>query len=51
MVKFMRAVADGALAPLEAVKAYHEALRGQGVAPARDFAADSEITEAALLQA
>ena len=48
MVKFMRAVADGALKPLEAVKAYHEALLSQGVAPARDFAADSEITEAAL---
>ena len=27
MVKFMRAVADGALKPLEAVKAYHDALR------------------------
>ena len=48
MVKFMRAVADGAIAPLEAVKAYHDALRGQGVAPTRDLAADSEITEAVL---
>jgi hypothetical protein len=48
MVKMMRAVADGALKPLEAVKAYHEALLKQGVAPARDFAADSEITEAML---
>ncbi len=48
MVKFMRAVADGALKPLEAVKAYHDALRIFGVAAARDFAADSEITEAAL---
>jgi hypothetical protein len=41
MVKFMRAVADGAIAP-------RDALSGQGVAPARDLAADSEITEAAL---
>ena len=48
MVKFMRAVADGAIAPREAVKAYHDALSGQGVAPARDLAADSEITEAVL---
>jgi len=48
MVKFMRAVADGALTPLDAVKAYHEALLAQGVTPAREFAADSEITEAVL---
>src|ERR1019366_52879 len=48
MVKFMRAVADGALKPLDAVKAYHEALLAQGVTPAREFTADSEITEAVL---
>ena len=30
----MRAVADGALSPLEAVKAYHDALLKQGIAPA-----------------
>jgi hypothetical protein len=48
MVKLMRAVADGALMPLDAVKAYHETLLSQGVAPARDFDADCEITEAAL---
>jgi hypothetical protein len=48
MVKLMRAVADGALQPLEAVEAYHDALRSQGVAPMRDLAADSEITEANL---
>ena len=48
MVTHMRAVADGALAPLEAVKAYHDALRSQGVAPMRELAADSEITEANL---
>ena len=48
MVKMMRAVADGALAPLEAVKAYHQALRSQGFAAARNFAADCEITEPAL---
>jgi len=48
IVKLMRAVADGALTPLEAVKTYHEALRRQGVPARRDLAADSEITEAAL---
>ena len=48
VVKLMRAVADGALSPVEAVKAYHDALRRQGLASRRDLAADSEITEAPL---
>jgi hypothetical protein len=48
IVKLMRAVADGALAPVEAVKAYHDALRRQGLAPRRDLAADCEISHAAL---
>ena len=48
MVKLMRAVAEGQVAPLEAVKAYHDTVRRQGLAPKRDLAADSEITEAAL---
>jgi hypothetical protein len=46
----MRAVADGALAPDEAVTAYHDALRREGVTPVRDPAADNEITEAVLRQ-
>ena len=36
MVRLMRAVADGALAPLEAVKAYHAALHKQGPTPMRE---------------
>ena len=48
IVRFMRAVADGALEPGEAVKAYHEALRRENVTPIRDLAADNEITEAVL---
>ena len=50
IVRFMRAVADGALEPGEAVKAYHEALRRENVTPIRDLAADNEITEAVLKQ-
>jgi DhnA family fructose-bisphosphate aldolase class Ia len=48
MVSFMRAVADGELSPLEAVKAYHGALQKDRIQPDRALAADSEITEAVL---
>jgi hypothetical protein len=47
-VRLMRAVADGAMTPLEAVKDYHEALRRQGLKPMRELAADGAITEAVL---
>ena len=50
IVRLMRAVADGALTPLEAVEDYHEALRKKGVTPMRDLSNDSEITEGALRQ-
>jgi hypothetical protein len=51
IVRLMRAVADGALTPLEGVEDYHEALRRKAIRPSRDFAADSEISEAVLKQA
>ncbi len=51
IVKLMRAVADGSVAPAEAVVAYHATLKKRGVTPRRDLAADNEITEAALKQA
>jgi len=51
MVRFMRGVADGALAPGEAVKAYHGDLTRQKIKPLRDHAADGEITEAPLKSA
>ena len=44
----MRAVADGAMTPLEAVKEYHEALRRQGLKPIRELSLDSAITEPVL---
>ncbi len=51
IVRFMRAVADGAISPTEAVAAYHDVLRKAGVAPLRGLAADTEITEAPLKSA
>ena len=48
MVRLMRAVADGALTPLEAVKSYHAALHKQGLTPMREIAVDSAITESVL---
>ena len=51
IVRLMRAVADGSVAPAEAVVAYHATLKKQGVTPRRDLAADNEITESALKQA
>jgi hypothetical protein len=51
IVRFMRAVADGEVTPVEAVKAYHDVLAKAGVAPHRDLAADNEITESVLKHA
>ena len=48
IVRFMRAVADDALTPSDAVAAYHDVLRKADIAPHRDLAADNEITEAPL---
>ena len=48
MVAHMRQVADGTLAPAEAVKAYHGALQKQGIKPARSVEDDLVITEAPL---
>ncbi|GAB0117897.1 hypothetical protein [Acidisoma sp. 7E03] len=48
IVRFMRAVADGEIAPAEAVRAYHAALEAEGVRPRRPLDQDLEITEAVL---
>ena len=48
IVRFMRAVADGDIAPAEAVAAYHDTLAKAGLKPARTLAVDREITEAVL---
>ena len=48
VVRLMRAVAQGDIAPLEAVKDYHAALQKQGLKPMREIAVDSTITESVL---
>lgn len=50
IVRLMRAVADGDVKPAEAVDAYHDALKKQGIAPTRPLSADREITEGVLKQ-
>jgi hypothetical protein len=51
LVALMRQVADGTIAPDEAVRAYHGELQKQGITPARSFEDDNTITEAPLKQA
>jgi hypothetical protein len=48
IVHYMRLVADGEIAPLEAVRAYHATLKEKGIAPVRSLEDDSKITEAVL---
>ncbi|WP_342241476.1 hypothetical protein [Inquilinus sp. OTU3971] len=50
MVSFMRQVADGTIAPEEAVRAYHGELQKQGITPLRPLADDLQTTEAVLKQ-
>jgi DhnA family fructose-bisphosphate aldolase class Ia len=49
MVKYMRAVADGELAPAEAVKAYHGDLQSAGQTSYRTLDDDMQITEKVLM--
>jgi hypothetical protein len=51
IVRLMRQVVDGAVAPLEAVKAYHGSLQAQKIKPVRPLEEDSQMTEAVLKQA
>lgn len=46
-IQFLRAVADDALAPEEAVRAYHGALQSLGIRPQRELADDLQRTETA----
>ena len=48
IVRLMRAVADGAMTPLDAVDDYHAALQKRGLKPTREIAIDSAITETVL---
>jgi hypothetical protein len=48
LIALMRQVADGAIAPDEAVRAYHGELQKQGLVPARSLDEDRAITEQVL---
>jgi hypothetical protein len=48
IVRYMRAVADGQIRPLEAVRAYHGDLKAKKIASARSLEEDSKVTEAVL---
>lgn len=48
LVRLMRQVADGAVSPEEAVKAYHGELQKDGITPVRALEDDRAITEAVL---
>jgi hypothetical protein len=45
IVRLMRAVADGKLKPLEAVREYHAELKKKKIVPARSIDEDSKVTE------
>ena len=47
-IQFLRWIADGEIAPEEAVKAYHGVLQGLGIAPHRPLDQDMQITETAI---
>jgi len=51
IVRLMRAVADGKLKPLEAVREYHAELKKKKIVAARSIEEDSKVTEAALKEA
>ncbi|SJZ92860.1 hypothetical protein [Consotaella salsifontis] len=51
LIAMMRKVVDGEMMPLEAVKAYHSALKEKGLAPVRSLEDDSLVTEAVLKEA
>lgn len=44
-IKFLRAIADGAIAPEEAVKAYHGELHAAKIAPLRPLKEDLQLTQ------
>lgn len=49
VVRFMRRVVEGDLAPSEAVRAYHAHLETVGITPWRTLDADSEVTDPVLM--
>ena len=48
LVSLLRPVVTGELSPADAVRAYHDALAGAGIAPRRTLGADLEVTDPVL---
>jgi hypothetical protein len=48
LVSLLRPVVAGGLSPADAVRAYHDALAGAGIAPRRTLEADLEVTDPVL---
>jgi hypothetical protein len=51
LIALMRDVADGTIAPAEAVRAYHAALQSEDIRPERSLDEDLQITEPPLIAA
>ena len=43
-IEFLRRVVDGQISPSEAVKAYHDVLKKEGITPSRDLEQDLQLT-------
>ncbi|MCX7869049.1 MAG: hypothetical protein N2322_03765, partial [Terrimicrobiaceae bacterium] len=44
-IEFLRRIVDGQIGPKEAVKAYHDVLKREGIRPHRPLQADLQLTE------
>ncbi|GAB4165083.1 MAG: hypothetical protein Fur0032_01580 [Terrimicrobiaceae bacterium] len=47
-IEFLRRIVDGQITPKDAVKAYHDVLKREGIRPQRPLQADLQLTETAL---
>ena len=48
IVRLMRAVVEGGIGTIDAVKSYHDTLAAQGIAPLRTLELDLEVTDPVL---
>ena len=48
IVRLMRAVVEGGIGTIDAVKSYHDTLAAQGIAPSRTLETDLEVTDPVL---
>ncbi|MEC8263716.1 MAG: hypothetical protein VX017_10480, partial [Pseudomonadota bacterium] len=48
IVRLMRAVVEGGIGTINAVKSYHDTLKSQGIVPLRTITEDLEVTDPVL---